>query len=111
MTKPRLPRKPEHARESVQDDREELYRVVTELADEFAYADRVEPDGTIVPEWVTPAFTRITGYTKDELLTRPQGFVLVHPDDLPIFEQHVARSLAGQVDVTEVRILTKTGAV
>jgi PAS domain S-box-containing protein len=112
MTKPRLPRKPAPVPDQVQgDDREEMYRVVNELADEFAYADRVEPDGTVMPEWVTPAFTRVTGYTKDELLTRPEGFVLVHPDDLPIFDQHTRQALAGHSDVVELRIMTKSGAV
>ena len=49
---------------------EERYQIVTELTSDYAYAYRVDPDGKLVNEWVTGAFKRITGFTKEELHAR-----------------------------------------
>jgi PAS domain S-box-containing protein len=90
---------------------EERYRIVSELASDYSYADRVEPDGSIVAEWVTEVFTRVTGYSLED--RQAPGFWqrVIHPDDLPLFEQHDARLLAGQPDTIEGRIITRSGKV
>src|SRR6266567_6167685 len=87
---------------------EERYRAVSELCSDYAYALRVEPDGTLVREWITQAFTRITGYSIEEL----DGvllFPLVHPQDRPLVEESRERLKTGQPSVTEVRIVAKSG--
>src|SRR5262249_26062747 len=53
------------AEEAVRESKER-YRVVSELTSDYAYKDRVEQDGRIIPEWFTESFTRITGYSVEE---------------------------------------------
>jgi PAS domain S-box-containing protein len=90
---------------------EERYRVVSELTSDYAYKDRVEADGSIVPEWITESFTRITGYTLEE--TRAPGFWqrLVHPEDVPLLFSHMEKIFSGQPHTLETRIITKSGGV
>jgi len=90
---------------------ETRYRTVSELTSDFAYAVRVEPDGTLVPEWTTEAFTRITGFTSGEILARGGWESLSHPDDIPVALRHFQAHLSGQPDVAEYRIVVKSGEV
>jgi two-component system cell cycle sensor histidine kinase/response regulator CckA len=89
---------------------EERYRVISELVSDYAFAYRVEPDGTVTFEWVTDAVIRITGYEAGE-----GAFDLwqsmTHPDDLPIAQQRRERLHAGQTDVSEYRIFAKDGRI
>jgi PAS domain S-box-containing protein len=87
------------------------YRTIAELTSDYAYAFRVEPDGALVCEWVTDAFTRITGYTSGEVDARGGWTSLIHPDDLPIARRRYQALLAGQQDVSEFRVITKAGEV
>jgi len=90
---------------------EERYRVVSELTSDYADALRVEPDGSLTREWVTEAFTRITGFTPDELPAHDGWKRIVHPDDFPIFHRRLEALLSGQPDVSKYRIITKSGEV
>ena len=90
---------------------EERYRAVSELTSDLAYAFRVEADGTLVREWVTEAFSRLTGYGLDELSARGGWAALIHPEDVAAFQQHMESLLAGQQHTYEVRIITKDGQV
>ena len=90
---------------------EERYRMVSELTSDYAYKDRVEEDGSIIPEWFTEAFPRITGYTLEE--TKAPGFwqQLVYPEDTPILLKHIQTVLSGKPDTMELRVITKSGQV
>jgi PAS domain S-box-containing protein len=90
---------------------EERYRAVSELTSDYADALRVEPDGSLTREWVTGAFTRITGFTPDELPARDGWKRIVHPDDFPVFQRRLENLLSGQPDVSQYRIITKSGEV
>lgn len=90
---------------------EERYRLVSELTSDYADALRVEPDGSLTREWVTEAFTRITGFRPEELPARDSWKRIVHPDDHPIFQRRLNTLLAGQPDVSVYRIITKGGEV
>jgi PAS domain S-box-containing protein len=88
---------------------EERWHTLAELTSDIAYAVRVEPDGTTVPEWEIGALTQITGFTYDELIARGDWPSLVHPDDMPLALQHLQLHLSGQPDVSEYRIIAKNG--
>ena len=90
---------------------EERYRAISELTPDYAGTLRVEPDGSLIRDWVTETYTRITGYTPDELPERDGWKRLVHPDDHPIFRRRLETLLSGQPDVSEYRIITKSGEV
>jgi PAS domain S-box-containing protein len=90
---------------------EARYRAVSELASDFAYAIRVDPDGTIEFDWVTEAFTHITGFTTDEVEDRGGWQSVIYPDDLPKVLEYLQERLSGQRNVAEYRIVTKDGSV
>lgn len=105
----------DHGRaEQALEESEARYRAVSELTSDYAYAIRIEPDGRVVMEWMTGAFTRITGYSRQEMEQREPsggGFSLVHPEDRPIALARVQRLLAGREDTSEFRIVRKSGEV
>jgi PAS domain S-box-containing protein len=90
---------------------EERYRAISELTSDYADALRVEANGSLTREWVTEAFTRITGFRPEELPAQDGWKRIVHPDDFPIFERRLQNLLSGQPDVSQYRIITKSGEV
>lgn len=87
---------------------EHRYRIISELISDYAYAFRVEPDGTLVNEWMTDSFSRVTGYEWDEIKER--GITpLTHPDDIEEVRNGLERILKGQANTGEYRITTKNG--
>lgn len=87
---------------------ENRYRIVSELISDYAYSFRVEPDGTLVNEWMTESFARVTGYGWDEIKDR--GITPVtHPDDVEEVRQGLERVLKGEANTSEYRITTKKG--
>ena len=90
---------------------EERYRIVSELTSDYAYKDRVESDGSIIPEWITESFTRMTGYSWEEAQTPEVWNNLLHPEDGPAFSVHAQKILSGESHTQEMRIRTKSGEV
>ena len=90
---------------------EERYRAATELASDYAYAFRVEANGTFMLEWVTEAFTRITGYRSEDIDGRGGWVSFTYSEDLPIALRHMQALLSGQRSVSEFRIVTKTDEI
>lgn len=88
---------------------EERYRLVSELTSDYAYALRVEPDGACRVEWVTEAFTRMTGHSAAVLEGRDGWLAIAHPEDVPILERRSHALLSGRSIVSEFRILTADG--
>src|SRR5262249_28645100 len=76
---------------------------------DFAYALTLQLDGTFLCEWITDAFTRITGYSQAELGPLGGWWALAHPDDRPIVAEHAETLQVGEPHVAEFRILTRDG--
>ncbi|MBD2101403.1 PAS domain-containing sensor histidine kinase [Leptolyngbya sp. FACHB-261] len=87
---------------------EERHRLAAELASDYTYAFNLELDGTIRRQWTSSAFERITGFTPEECDTRG-WHLLPHPDDRGFLTERMAVIRAGQAQVSEYRILTKSG--
>ncbi len=87
------------------------YRAVSELVSDYAYALRVEPDGTMVREWDTEAQRQTTGYSGEELDSFTSWVQVVHPLDMPIALRHMQRLMEGSADVSEFRIIMRNGNV
>jgi PAS domain S-box-containing protein len=88
---------------------EERYRTIAELTADYAYSLCVEPDGTLIYEWVSDTFTRLTGYTLEDVVSGSGWTSFIRPDDLPLVVQRRDRWFAGHPDVSEFRILTRDG--
>ena len=92
-------------------EREERSRLISELTSDYAYVARVDAEATLVSEWTTDAFTRVTGYAPEELDSASAWRRLFHPDDLATVRDHVAALLSGEAHVCEYRIITKGGGM
>jgi PAS domain S-box-containing protein len=92
-------------------ENEERYRAVSELTSDFAYMIRIESDGTIVPEWVSGAFERITGYSTEEIATPGRWLGLLLDEDRATWTEHFQSFTKGLGGPVEYRIETKTGEV
>ncbi|MBC6956647.1 MAG: PAS domain S-box protein, partial [Chloroflexi bacterium] len=90
-------------------EKEERYRIISTSISDYAYAFGVEPDGTLVKLWSTQAFETITGYNELDLDARGGWIALIHPDDIPIAIRRAERLMRGEKDVSEFRIVTRSG--
>jgi PAS domain S-box-containing protein len=90
---------------------EELHRLIAELTSDYAYICQVHPDGNIVLDSVTVGFSRVTGFTLDEVNERGGWASLIHPEDLPRTLECVQDILAGKRGVYELRIVTKSNSM
>ncbi len=93
---------------------EERYRAISELISDYAYALRVEADGTVRHEWITEdSFLRTTGYSHDELdQNGVVGFSLFHPDESAYLDSLFReKTLKGIATATEHRIVRKDGSI
>ncbi|MFW5748310.1 MAG: PAS domain-containing protein [Chloroflexota bacterium] len=89
---------------------EERHRIISETISDYAYSYIVQPDGTLRKDWSTAAFHEITGYTFEEM--DANGWQrLIHPADSGIAKARFMRLLQGEVDISEFRIITKSGEV
>ncbi|HMV98655.1 MAG TPA: PAS domain S-box protein [Acidobacteriota bacterium] len=88
---------------------EHRYRTISEVTSDYAYAVRIEPDGTMIREWISGAFSQITGYTVEELDETVNWRAVTHPDDLEIGRAHLVTIRKGQPNTCELRIVTKQG--
>jgi PAS domain S-box-containing protein len=85
--------------------------VVTLAISDWVYAFRVEPEGRLVLEWITPGFSMVTGYGLDEIYEEPDMSGFVFPDDRPVAEERSRYIRARQTFTGEYRIITKSGAI
>jgi PAS domain S-box-containing protein len=93
----------EQARES-----EKRFRILNELTNAYCFVAHRQGEALAV-EWVTGAFSRITGYEPDEL--HEAGiWSIVYPEDRPRVALELARVALGETVVHEFRILTKNGS-
>ncbi|MDQ7839494.1 MAG: GAF domain-containing protein [bacterium] len=90
-------------------DAEERFQALSRLVSDYGYAFQVMPDGTLRGEWVSESFTRVFGYTLDEIRAQGGWQTIVHPEDLPAVIEHTRRVASGQPDVVECRFLTRRG--
>ena len=89
---------------------EERARMISELTADYAYVYRLQPEGTIVREWTTSSFTRMNRSAPEEL-DEYDWESAVHPDERPLVAARVATVCAGNPDVREWRVFTRSGEV
>jgi diguanylate cyclase (GGDEF)-like protein/PAS domain S-box-containing protein len=90
---------------------EARHRAISNMASDYVYSVRIEPDGQLVTEWATEAFYRITNYTLDEINALGGWVSLIHPEDLVLTYPFAQNISANQPSVLEYRIITKSGAI
>lgn len=89
---------------------EARYRTVSEMTSDYTYSFRVLDNRELQLEWVTDAFTPITGFTVRELIDRGGWQALIHPDDLHLAYEFINGIVEGHSKEANFRIITKDGA-
>lgn len=88
---------------------EERYRAISDLTSDFAYSYRMEPTKIEVQEWITDAFTRITGYEPSVVATARDWRHITHPDERELHDKAQKTLAQGQDGVWEFRVIAKDG--
>lgn len=86
-------------------------RRISELVWDYAYGMKVNLDGSYEFDWITDAFTRITGYPADPVITGSNWIKIIHPDDVPLTHLLQQEIAAGRSAVAEYRIVAKDGQI
>lgn len=91
-------------------ENEERYRVLSSLMSDLVYKLQVEPDGTLIVEWMSGSLEKITGYSVDEIKVLKFN-TFVYPDDLSAVQKIFAGVLRGKPGAIEYRIKHKSGEI
>jgi PAS domain S-box-containing protein len=86
----------------------ERYRIISEMISDYAFALRVEPDGMLTQEWITDSFTRLTGYSSEDIKHLAPRSVY-HPEDQPLVISHLDAVMKGEERSDEYRMILKGG--
>jgi len=90
---------------------EERYRLISEVISDYTFSTKLDSQGRLYLNWVAGAFERITGYTYEEYVARGGWLATLHPDDLEQDARDMEALRSNQPVVSEVRTVTKSGAV
>jgi PAS domain S-box-containing protein len=87
---------------------EERHRTVSELSSDLSFGLLLTPEGGLEIDWVTEAFSRLTGYPTDAFAQTPWERLL-HPDDFESIREHQAAARRGERREFEARIVRHDG--
>ena len=87
---------------------EDRYRTVSELSSDYSFAIRVYSDRSLAVEFVTDGWTRMTGYSIEDVEGNRWREV-VHPGDVPKMIPMLQEALAGKRKAMDARLVTKGG--
>jgi PAS domain S-box-containing protein len=90
---------------------EARYRAVSELSSDFAFTFNIKPDNRLIHEWTTEAYSRITGYSPEEIDKLGGLENIIYPDDFSIFSKYLETIISNQMCKGEFRIVTKNGKI
>ncbi|MCB0210808.1 MAG: PAS domain S-box protein [Anaerolineae bacterium] len=85
---------------------EERYRLLLDICTEYAYSLKVETDEKVELEWATDSISRIINtppakyHKHDDIIP-----AIIHPRDKNIAHHRLQQLLAGQIDVSEFKIV------
>ncbi|MCW3990543.1 MAG: PAS domain S-box protein [Candidatus Bathyarchaeota archaeon] len=90
-------------------EKEKRFRKVSELIPDYAYSTRVESDGSYVPDWITDGFTRMFGFTSEEVKDSSVWSNQFYPEDVPILEERFRKLTSNKKTIDEYRLFTREG--
>lgn len=94
---------------------ESRYRAVSELSTDFAFSLAATDDGSFTLEWITDAFTSITGFSTDDVDLPADLKRIIHGDDLPTLlgflgaDPDDEASINQAIEGFDFRLFTKAG--
>ncbi|MBN1877581.1 MAG: response regulator [Anaerolineae bacterium] len=90
----------------------QMYRLVSELFLDYAYAFRVEANGNLVPEWhAASILPQPAGANADDVYGYGIWENMIYPDDLPTAFAHAQILFSGRPHMSELRVIDPNGDV
>ncbi|NJN65727.1 MAG: PAS domain-containing protein [Chloroflexaceae bacterium] len=96
--------------EALRVNSERRYQEITELLSDAVYSVQVNADGTLIFDWGTRSFEKLTGFDLSGI-SLDDWQRLVHPDDWELFQQRLEHLAAGRPVESEYRMVTRDGQV
>lgn len=90
---------------------EEKYRVISELVSDFVYGMNLNEEGNSELEFISHNFTKLIGYTPEQISNKGGLFSIVYPNDMEIAVNHVSQILKGNNHEAEFRIINAKGEI
>ncbi len=88
---------------------EERYRTIAEVSNSLAYSFAVSLEGSLELDWATDSFEAVMGHPRSAA-REPGGLAqMIHPDDLPKWRQRMEHLLAGDAQISALRIVRGDG--
>jgi PAS domain S-box-containing protein len=79
---------------------------------DYVYSASLKPNGTSITEWISGAFTKITGYTLADINALETGWqTIIHEEDRAGTLDNMKALLNGEAVVVEYRIISRSGSV
>lgn len=90
---------------------EERYRLISAVSSDYTFSTLRDAQGKMSLNWVAGAFEAITGYSFEEYKAHGEWLAALHPADIEQDARDMEHLRARQPVTTEVRTITKNGAV
>lgn len=90
---------------------EEKYRLISSVTTDYTFSTKVMPNGTLDLNWVAGAFESISGYSVDEFKARGGWRASVHPDDIHIDDNDIARLRRNLDTESQIRTINREGQI
>lgn len=90
---------------------EERYRLISSVATDYTFSTKVMPDGSLDLNWVAGAFESISGYSVEEFKARGAWRASIHPKDLKIDNNDIARLRNNQDTESQIRTINRNGEI
>jgi PAS domain S-box-containing protein len=87
---------------------EERYRLITQIAADYIFRIRVEPENRLVLDYASENLTSITGRTMEEMQTMEAWMNVFHAEDIPNIQEFIRRLLVtGKPDSIDCRTMVR----
>ncbi len=85
--------------------------MISNLITDYAYSFKVDENLNLIGEWISESYTRVFGYTLQELKEMGGWQNCFYMDDLPLVINHAKRVASGYPDKIECRMITRYGDI
>jgi len=93
--------------EELKDKREDFIKLISEVATDYIYSIRVQPDGTFVRDFSIGDLSGLLGYQPEGKNIVDEWAGLIIPEDTALFHEKIKSLLDGEKNKFEIRIRTK----
>ena len=90
-------------------ENEEHLRILSGMVSDFIYVLDVGKDGKLEPRWSMGRVREMTGYAARTITPEFVASYFILAEDRPLFHDHLAKALAGELNRAEMRFVTRDG--